>query len=309
MTGKAWLAAVSVGLLLGGSGCMTCCHQSAKVALEVGPTCDIPACDRQHVYAFLVNGITPALPTGLEGLRDRLADRGFVKTYYGQLCHAPWYYYEMKRLHRENPSARFVVVGYDFGCAAASALAADAVQAGVPVDAVVLLDPVGKQPMGGCATRTVLVRCGCGEPAPHTESAAVPGANHFTLPAHPRTVDLVHDLLKESAVRVVHPEALDANVWGHEYAPPPRDLAVPPPGFAPDWLFLHDHAGPHAVPLTPVPENPLLPGPIAPALLPRGGVVQPPIVVPVHPVPFVIPNPVPPPGLPLPAPRKLDGTP
>jgi hypothetical protein len=280
MTRAKWLAAVGVGLLLAGSGCVSCGHEVCKKVLDVGPHCDVPLCDRRHVYVVLVNGLTP---TGLDCLRAKLAEQGFDKVYSGQLVHGPWLYHEMKRVHRCDPSARFVVVGYDVGCALATGLARGATGCGVPVDAVVLLNPVGAQDMAACQIRTVVVRSGCNDcPVPHTEQVTVPDANHFTLPSRPQTADLVYAVAHDSAVKVVHPPVPVEAEWRYEGAPPPRCMPDPGPGFPEDWFFLHDQLGPHATPLVPplyaptpdagppgLPNSPAVPGQPLPLPAPK----------------------------------------
>ena len=308
MTGKKWLAAVGVGVLLAGSGCVTCCHKAAKTTLEVGPACDVPLCDRQHVYVVMVNGATPAMPCGLEGLRDKLAEAGFAKVYCGQLYHALWFEWEMARVHECDPAARFVLVGYDFGGPVAAGMARAALAKGIPVDAVFLLDPVGKVQMGGCATRTILVRSGaCPEASPHTESVAAAGANHFTLPTHPQTVASVCGVLKEVAVRVEHAEGYTTE-YGYDHAAPPRAVSPPAGEVAPEWLFLYEKPGTHGVPLAPTTPGGW-PVPIAPSMVPRGG-FAPPVDLPrARPLPYFIPLPPPPPATPLPTPKKLGDAP
>lgn len=266
MTGKTWLVAVAVCLLFTGSGCVSCCHQAAKVALEKGPTCEVPKRDRDKVYAVLVNGLTPNGSAGLEGLRDRLAEHGFTKVYYGQLYHAWWMAMEMRTIHKDDPTARFVLVGYDFGCSLATWIANDAVEDGLNVDAVFLLDPVGKQDMASCKVRTVLVRgCSATGVAPHTESVVIPGANHFTLPADPQTVSLVYGVLKNSAYQVQHPPVyefgLPASETLRDWKNQPNPSAIPP-----EWRFLNGQPGSQSGPLTPAPALPVPPGPQVPAL-------------------------------------------
>ncbi|MDB5313586.1 MAG: hypothetical protein JWO38_7788 [Gemmataceae bacterium] len=287
MTGKRWLIAVGLGALFAGSGCVSCGHQACKPVLDAGPNCEVPACDRRHVYTVLINGLTPGGPSGLEGLRDRLATHGYEKVYYGQLCHVWWMWQEMKRVHTEDPSARFVIIGYDFGSDSAAGLARDAVAKGIPVDAVVLLDPSGQPDPGTCPVRTVMLRCTAGVAAPHADGIALCGATHLTLPTHPRTVEIVCELLKESAARVEHPPYYEGPEMTYDGAPP-RAMPLPGPGLTEDWFFLHDQPGTHAVPLTPVPAAPFS---IPPA--------------PGTPGPWVVPAPTPPTGLPLPAPKKL----
>jgi hypothetical protein len=314
MTRAWWAVLAAVVTLAGGGGCVSCDTRLVRANREAGPACAVQACDRQHVYAVLVNGACPAGACSLEGLRDGLAERGFVKTYFGQAVHVPWLAYEMRAVARCDPSARFVVVGADVGAPLAAWLARHAAADGLAVDALVLLDPVMVSSSAGCPTRTVLVACGGDYSAPHTERASVPGATPLTLPGHAGTVDLVAGLLAESASRVEQPTVVFDTVVDPD-GRPPRDL-TPPPGAAPEWLFLHDHPGYSPAPLTPPPPSsrPNV-GPIAPSLVPRDGYVfperlprpqAPPILV-----PWLMPQPGPAPGAgqPLPVPRRIESGP
>lgn len=253
MTGKRGLLAAAAAVLLAGTGtgCATCYHQACKPVLAAGPTCELPIGNRQRVYAVMVNGVTPTCGTGLEGLRDKLAEQGFAKVYSGQLCHALWLASEMRRAQKDDPDVRFVVVGYDLGGPVAARIARDAADDGLAVDALVLLDPTGGRDGAGCRVRTILVGSGAGcGPAPHAETLAVPDAGHFTLPTNPTTVGLVCDLMTESAGRVPAPQPVPAVEWGYEYAPPARGTPMPGDG-DPAWQFLVDVPGPKTPPLLP----------------------------------------------------------
>jgi pimeloyl-ACP methyl ester carboxylesterase len=235
-----------------GSGCASCGHQACKPCLNAGPTCELPLGNRNQTYAVLVNGLTPSCGAGLDGLRDKLAQEGFCKVYYGQLCHALWLAQEMRRVYKEVPDARFVVVGYELGGPVAARIARDAADDGLPVDALVLLDPTGKPDGLGGGLRTIVVRSGCTvTPVAYAEALALPDAGHFTLATHTETVGLVRDLLGESAWRV--PTVLPGPTaeWTYEFAPPARSTPMPGPEDDPAWHFLLDLPGPKSPPLIP----------------------------------------------------------
>src|SRR5947209_8109202 len=102
MIGK-YSAMLGLSLLLAGSGCVCCGHDACKPVLDAGPYCETPIGDRRHVYVFLINGFSPS---GLDGLRLKLAERGYEKVYRGELCHTWWMWREMKRVHACDPEAR-----------------------------------------------------------------------------------------------------------------------------------------------------------------------------------------------------------
>jgi len=255
-------ALIALGLLLGAAGCVSCGHEACPRAIEAGPHCSEPQCDRKHVYAFLVNGLAPN--GALEELRLKLAERGYEKVYRGELCHAWWLWREMKRVRSCDPESRFVLVGYGFGCAGAACLAKDAVREGLPVDGVVLIDPAGVKDPRACAERTVIIRSG---QTPEDDGEAgcvrVPLCGHFSLPTHEGTVDAIAVILAESAMRVEHVE-VEAPIFWHQDAPAPREFRLPAAGTTDEWLFLHDRLGPHNVPL----PSPYCPGSSVPGFSP-----------------------------------------
>ncbi|MBX9581382.1 MAG: hypothetical protein K2X87_13860 [Gemmataceae bacterium] len=246
MTGKRWLAAAGLAGLLAQAGCVTCCHTASKAGFEAGPDCEVPLPDRQKVYAVLVSGVSP----GMDALRDRLAARGFTKIYSAPVTHLGWLEREMARVCAEEPGARFVVVGGDLGCLAAKDLAARGQAAGVPVDAVIFLGPVGIK--SAAAAKTVVVLPGgVAETLPGAETLFVPSAGQFDLPDHPRAFDAVYRQLAASAARVEHPPTLAAAEPDYPHAPPIRFL----PG-----VGVPDDLGAVAGPLPPV-DNPTRVGP------------------------------------------------
>lgn len=241
MTAKRWAAAAVVGTLLGSAGCVTCCHTASKAGFEAGPECDLPLEARRKTYAVLLAGLAP----GMDDLRDRLAARGFTKLYAAPVGSVGWLEREMVRLRAEEPSVRFVVVGADLGCPAAYDLARRGQLAGVPVDALVLLDPAGCKDLDAGEARTVVVRSAAAitQEVRADETVHVPSAGRLDLPAHPRTTEAVVRQLTESALRVEFPPADGPPVATYPFPPPVRFL----PGEPGD-----EPVGPAAGPLAPV---------------------------------------------------------
>lgn len=258
MTGKSWVLAVGLVTLVAAPGCVCCRPEAHKQMLEAGPTCDLPTYERQRVHVFLVNGVVPIGLCGMEKLRDRLSDLGYAKVYSGQPVHAGWMAREMCKVFAEEPDARFVLIGYDLGGPVALKLAAEAAAAGLPVDALVLLDPTGKPGEAGCAVRTLVVTSGASvTQMPHAERLAIPDAGHFTIATHPQTVAAVGNVLNASAAKVVRTSTIDLTpAWTYEDAPPARPLPHSPPNADPRWDFLADQPGPATQSLTPLPGFP-----------------------------------------------------
>lgn len=226
---------VTVAALAG--GCTTCHHQACRSVLEAGPDCTLPLYNRQHVHIFLVNGVAPP---GLEGLRDRLNEHGFPKVYCGQLPHAVWMGQELRRVAGEEPEAKFVIVGYDLGGAAAVKLATDAIADQIQVEAVILLDPVASDAAAIPGVRTLLVTSVKGAfTTPHTERLTIPDAGRFGLPTHLKTVAVVCNVLFEVASRIPPPPPAVETDWSYEHAPPVSPV-TPALSSDPAWNFLRD---------------------------------------------------------------------
>src|SRR5262245_6086083 len=176
----------------------------------------------------------------------------------------------IRRIHSAGPSARFVVLGYDLGGPAATRLATHALAAGVPVDALVLLDPVGKLDTTGCPVRTLLLNSTAAvAPIPDSQSVLIPDAGHFKLPTHPQTVALIVELLAEVAAQVGEGEVIGPVIeWPYEDAPPLRVIPVPDPDAPPEWNFLIDLPGNHTERLLPVDSPPTIRSSAVPGLAP-----------------------------------------
>lgn len=228
------LATVGIGLLLAAAGCVSCGHDACSRAIEAGPHCEAPQCDRRHVYAVLINGLTPG--SCLEELRLSLAERGFEKSFRAELLHTAWVWREMKRIQKCDPEARFVLVGYGFGSGVAAGMAKDASRDGITVDALVLLDPVGTCAGDDLAGRVVVIRSGDAN------------CSHFSLPKQEATVDAITAVLAETAARVEHPAFEETPLFWHPDAPPQRDYTLPE-GMPVEWQFLHERKGGRVTPL------------------------------------------------------------
>jgi hypothetical protein len=257
MIGKIVAIAAGLGMLCLSGGCVSCGYELCKPVLDAAPNAEAPLCDRSHVYIFLLNGLTPSSTSGIDGLRLKLAERGYEKTYRCELCHAPWIEWEMKRVLKCDSSARFVIVGYDLGGTAAAAVGRHAARQGKPIDAVILLDPPSVPEAGSGCKRVVLIRSGGGGMNPtDIECVCVPDCGHWTLPTNERTVEAISTVLRDVAAKVDHPPVVVETLFEFGDAPPPREIAAPPPGASADWLFLNDPFGTHTRPLSPLPPSP-----------------------------------------------------
>jgi hypothetical protein len=238
-----WVVGAVLATALANTGCVSCCHKTYQQAWNGAPECDLPTACRGQVYLFMVDGVTPAVHGGLGALRTELGKCGFAKVGVGDVTAAPCVECEIKKLHRCEPDARFVLLGYDVGGAAAVCVARDLAAKGVPVDAVVLLDPVGCGAPTGL--RTLLITSGkTNSTAPHTDRVVVSDAGHTRLPAHPATVGAITDLLHEIAERNWQPGGDPVPEWTYPSAPEMRPLPELRGG---DWDFLVDQGNPSAI--------------------------------------------------------------
>jgi len=127
-------------------GCLSFVHPCGRPRPEQVQECALtPACCRNHVYVFFVQGFDPFGAANLSGVRDYVQSLGFIKTYYGQLYHAGFFGREVRRLHNEDPDAHFVLVGYNLGADAVRSLAQNLQTDSIFVDVVVYLEGDPKQ--------------------------------------------------------------------------------------------------------------------------------------------------------------------
>jgi hypothetical protein len=184
MPGRNWLIGAIAAVALSQAGCVTCCHKGYEKSLASGPECELPTACRNQVYVFLINGVTPPTHNGLNALRMKLGENGFAKVGIADLAGALSVEHEIKKIRACEPDAKFVLVGYDVGAPAAICDARHLASKDIPVEAVVLLDPVGTKEV--CCVPTLLIASGkkpC--TVPHSKQIVVPDASHFTLPVAP----------------------------------------------------------------------------------------------------------------------------
>jgi pimeloyl-ACP methyl ester carboxylesterase len=240
MTRQVGLIGAVLATVLANTGCVSYCHRAHQAAWDRGADHELPAPCRGQVYVFMVHGFTPTSSCGLDGLRHKLAESGFAKVGVAELAGALCVPKEIEKIRKCEPDARFVLIGYDLGGAAAVCVARDLSKKGVPVEAVVLLDPVKcGEP---CGLRTLLVTSGTTvSSVPHTERLVVPDATHAKLPAHPLTAGAIVELLKEIATRDFVEAGDTVPEWSYKHAPEMRPTAAGKGGA--DWDFLADKPG------------------------------------------------------------------
>lgn len=193
------------------SGCASCLYPAPSVPKDATAcSAALPQVCRNHVYIFLLCGQGPLDLGNMGGLRESLLSLGYIKTYCGECCYSGHYKAEIVRLHHEDESARFVVIGYGLGANTAAELT-DAVQAdGATIDLLVycggitISDEPKYRPSN--ARRVVhLLSTGVdsiGSAVEGADNILLTDATHFGTPTHPYTMDLLVRELTEVASRV-----------------------------------------------------------------------------------------------------------
>ena len=210
------------------------------------PADTVPEPNKACVYVFLFDSFDPFAAGQLGQINDHLRHLGFGKTYYGWPHHLAHFQEEMGTVNAERPDARFAIIGYGTGAAAARRLAAFADAVGIPVDVVIYLEPCGfdpaAEPVGAMNTFTL-------RGVDLDASAAVEGTfvgRHFhksDVPGHPMTLELIE--------REVVLMGLGIPVAPRKPAPPvvlvppmpaPRATIPIPKELPPEWQFLRPRA-------------------------------------------------------------------
>ncbi len=201
-------------------GCMSLLNPVDPPAVEVKESCcHLPKYERDRVYVFFLNGLDPVNYGNLTGIRDYVQDLGFHKTYYGQLYHASYFANEIRTIHKQEPDAQFVLVGFGRGARKIRSVAAGVNAEGIPIDLMVYLD--GQLPSGvGIENGPVLGHFQDGQ------FFSEPGQEQnlclFGNPTCRQTVELLGQELARIAAAIPVVETAES-------APPPRLYEAPTP--------------------------------------------------------------------------------
>jgi hypothetical protein len=210
MSGKNWALAATAAALVAGVGCVNCRHTGYQEALCPDVAEPFPPPVRNQVFLFMMNGNDPLQCADLMLLRDRLCAAGYPMVYYAQRADKNWYFREMRRVARDNPGARLLLLGFSGAAREVAALAFDAARDELPIDAVIFLDPVGVNGdlAGTLPYHTVAIRSHNWRGSPGLQTSEVVTSDqkgHYSLPNNPATVDVLVRLLTEAAGRVELP--------------------------------------------------------------------------------------------------------
>jgi hypothetical protein len=86
-----------------------------------------------HTRVYLVNGADPFGWAGMGKLAERIRLSGYPRTRYGEVYDIYAFEREVREVHRQDPAARFVLIGFSAGTLAVRMSANRLVRAGIPV--------------------------------------------------------------------------------------------------------------------------------------------------------------------------------
>lgn len=210
--GVVWLA---LSGLATGPGCLSFVHSldgPPKEQVALGEK--IPAPSRGHVHIFLLHGLDPLDMANLNGLTEYIQKEGYTKTHYGQFYHLWEFKKEMRRIHKEEPKTRFVVIGFSLGSFIAQELVNAVKKDNIPIDLLVyvggfILDNTPRSQPENVARVVNILSAGYlikGPKMDRADNIRCPNVWHFGLPTHTKTREMLARELAVVAARVPYVE-------------------------------------------------------------------------------------------------------
>jgi hypothetical protein len=205
------VVALAALCLASGQGCLCFVHSldlPPKEQAVLGES--IPAPSRSHVHVFLLQGLDPLDLANMNGLTEYIHQLGYTKTHYGQFFHEWSFKKKMCNIHKEDPQARFVVIGFSLGSYMACELVNAAKKDDLPVDALIylggfILDNTPKTQPDNAGYIANILSSGLlikGPQMDRAENLRYTNVWHFGLPTHPQTRELLARQLAVVAARV-----------------------------------------------------------------------------------------------------------
>jgi hypothetical protein len=170
---------------------------------QPAPLTDISTYAVPNTRVYVLNGLDPFGWGGLSQLADRIRDSGYPDTRFGRWYQSLRYDREIRQMHREDPSAQVVIIGYSLGVYRAKAMANRLTRDGIPVAMVGYI--------GGDYLRNVPSSTPGGVPVVNVtgngylltgknlffngteitgaDNVRMPGVNHFSLPKQEQTLN------------------------------------------------------------------------------------------------------------------------
>lgn len=139
-----WRLLARAGLaafLCGPVGCLSYCNPICPPPPEELAACaEVAQCQKNKVYIFFIHGCDPLDLSNFAGLREYVHSLGFIKTYFGNSYHAFHFQKELLKLHKEQPDAPVVLVGFGHGARMVRDLACSVRTDGILIDLAVYID-------------------------------------------------------------------------------------------------------------------------------------------------------------------------
>jgi hypothetical protein len=176
----------------------------------LAPATAVPQESRRHVHVFLVHGVDPLDLANLEGVRKYIQSLGYPQVYCGQAYEVPEFRTTIRRIHKEDPGGRFVLMGFSLGANRARDLANAAGEDHIPIDLLVyaggntLKNTPADQPANALRIANILAS-GCiwnGAHMDRADNISCADVWHFGSPSHPRTLAYLARELAVVAERV-----------------------------------------------------------------------------------------------------------
>jgi hypothetical protein len=129
------------------------CGAASHLAAEDEPPARVPRSrhatpaaapdPRDNVHVFLVNGMTllPHYHGSMTPIRERLPKLGFRHTEIATQYYRHSLEDKVRKVHRTNPEARIVLVGYSIGGSVVHSMARTLGEEQIPIELVVYIDP------------------------------------------------------------------------------------------------------------------------------------------------------------------------
>jgi hypothetical protein len=154
------------------------------------------------VYIFAINGLTvlPHMCGSLNRLGEPIQGQGFRKPRVGSHYWRWRFQTEIRRIHRHDPQARFVLIGYSIGGGVVRSMARALEADGIPialvlyVDAHSVVNDLHERPANVCRVVNILSTSVCLRGrvlAGAAENYQVPGTWHLGVPRHDATLGLL----------------------------------------------------------------------------------------------------------------------
>lgn len=214
-SGRGGVVVLAALCLATGQGCLSFVHSldlPPKEQITQGEL--LPAPSRNHVHIFLLHGMDPLDLANLNGLTEYIQQLGYIKTHYGQLYHYWEFKKEMQQVHKQDPQARFVVIGFSFGANVGRDLVNAVKEDGILIDLLIYLggntleNTPQTQPEHVIHVVNILA-AGCiwnGTTMDRADNIHYTNVWHFGSPTHPRTRELLVRELAVVAARVPYVE-------------------------------------------------------------------------------------------------------